>query len=217
VGQSGAGAHIGPGDWGRVYHPAVRLVLASASPRRADLLRAAGLPFVVDPVEIDESPLGGEAPGAYVERLAFAKTRAGIRRNPGSVVLGADTTVVLDGQILAKPDGRDGARKMLEMLSGRTHCVLTGVAVSDGERELGEVVSTQVRFLPLSRAGIEWYLATGEPEGKAGAYAIQGRASRFIDWIEGSYPNVVGLPVATVCQLLDRLAGRPAGAAGSGS
>jgi septum formation protein len=184
----------------------VRLVLASASPRRADLLRAADLPFVVDPVEIDEAPQEGERPEAYVERLAFAKTRAGICRNPGSVVLGADTTLVLDGRILGKPEGQADARNMLQMLSGRTHQVLTGVAVSDGRRELGEVVTTQVRFLPLSETAIDWYVATGEPDGKAGAYGIQGRASRFIDWIEGSYTNVVGLPVATLCQLLDRLA-----------
>jgi septum formation protein len=199
-----------------VYHPVVRLVLASASPRRAALLRAADLPFVVDPVEIDESPLPGERPQDYVERLAFAKSRAGICRNPGSIVLAADTTVVLDARILGKPAGPGEARKMLEMLSGRTHQVLTGVAVSDGERELGEVVATQVRFLPLSGAGIEWYVASGEPEDKAGAYAIQGRASRFIDWIEGSYTNVVGLPVATVCQLLDRLARAAARTPGGG-
>jgi septum formation protein len=193
-----------------VYHPAVRLVLASASPRRADLLRAADLSFEVDPVALDESPLPGEDPGAYVERLAFAKTRAGICRNPGSVVLGADTTVVLEGHLLGKPGNDEDARRMLQMLSGRTHRVLTGVAVSDGAREVAAVVSTQVRFLPLSQAEIDWYVATGEPQGKAGAYAIQGRASRFVDWIEGSYTNVVGLPVATVCQLLDRLARAPA-------
>jgi septum formation protein len=186
------------------------LVLASASPRRADLLEAAGIDFTVAPVDVDESIVTGEPPEAYVRRVALAKVRDGIRRNSGKLILAADTAVVIDAHILGKPDSPDDARSMLKLLAGRVHEVLTGVALADGQREVIEVERTRVRFLMLSDAEIEWYVASGEPDGKAGAYAIQGRASRFIDWIEGSYTNVVGLPVATVHRLLAAIAS-PAG------
>jgi len=188
------------------------LVLASASPRRVHLLEAAGWTFSVAPVDADESVLDGESPEDYVRRVALAKVRSGICRNPGKLILAADTAVVVDGQVLGKPACAADARRMLKLLAGREHVVLTGVALGDGRREAVEVVRTRVRFLMLTEAEIEWYVASGEPEGKAGGYAIQGRASRFIDWIEGSYTNVVGLPVATVHRLLEdwtNPAGRP--------
>ena len=127
------------------------------------------------------------------------------RRKSGSWVLAADTTVVVDGEILAKPADREDAFRMLKRLAGVVHEVLTGVVVRAGDRELAEVVRTRVHLLPLTPDEIAWYVESGEPEGKAGAYAIQERAARFVDWIEGSWSNVVGLPVATVDQMLKRL------------
>ncbi len=180
----------------------VRLILASASPRRADLLTAAGFTFDVHPVEVDESVLPGEKPDAYVLRLALAKGRACAARHPGSVVLAADTSVVVDDRILGKPEDASDAENMLRALSGRTHEVLTGVALCRDGREAAEVVCTSVRFAHLSPAEVRWYVASGEPRDKAGAYAVQGLASRYVDSVEGSYSNVVGLPVATVYRLL---------------
>ena len=184
-----------------------RLILASASPRRAELLAAAGYGFTVQSADVDESEVGGETPEAYVLRVAWAKARtvAKERRESGSVVLAADTTVVANGEMLAKPADESDAIRMLKTLSGAVHAVLTGVVVIGGDRELAEVARTRVRFLPLSPEEILWYVGTGEPMGKAGAYAIQGRAARFVDWIEGSWSNVVGLPVATVAEMLKRL------------
>jgi nucleoside triphosphate pyrophosphatase len=184
-----------------------RLVLASASPRRAELLAAAGYAFAVDPAHVDESERAGESPDAYVLRVARDKARAvaSRRRNPGEVVIGADTTVVADGEILAKPADESDAVRMLQRLAGTIHEVLTGVVLVSGGREQAEVVGTRVRLLPLTPEEIRWYVGTGEPMGKAGAYAIQGRAARFVDWIEGSWSNVVGLPVATVNQMIRRL------------
>lgn len=181
------------------------LILASASLRRAELLRAAGIAFEIVPAEIDERPLNGEAPAAYVERLAREKARAISSRDSEAEVLAADTTVVIDGLILGKPVDDAEAREMLARLSGRTHEVLTGVALIRDGRMVSAVETTRVRFAPMSDADIDWYIASGEPRGKAGAYAIQGLASRFVDWIEGSYSNVVGLPVALVWKLLRRL------------
>ena len=183
------------------------LLLASASPRRADLLRAAGIPFDTCPADVDERSLPGETPRDYVTRLALEKARA-VRRDLGSVVLGADTTVVLDGRVLGKPEHPEEAARMLRSLSGRTHEVLTGVAVKHGGLEFVDVASTRVRFLPLTEEEIAWYVASGEPEGKAGAYAVQGLASRFVERIEGSYSNVVGLPVSLVYQLLRQVGWR---------
>jgi septum formation protein len=183
------------------------LVLASASPRRAELLTAAGYAFVVDPADVDESERTGETPENYVLRVAREKARtvAARRRDPGEIVIGADTTVVARGEILAKPADESDAVRMLEALAGAVHDVLTGVVVISGARERAEVVTTRVRLLPLDLDEIRWYVGTGEPMGKAGAYAIQGKAARFVDWIEGSWSNVVGLPVATVNEMIKRL------------
>jgi len=182
-----------------------RLVLASASPRRAALLREAGWAFEVAPVDLDETLRPGETAQAYVERLAQAKAAAAASKDPEAVVLGADTTVVVQGQVLGKPlDSADAAR-MLRLLSGRTHDVLTGICLRKGLRSLVHVESSRVRIAALSDAEIEWYIGTGEPFDKAGGYAVQGLASRFIEAVEGSYSNVVGLPVASVNSLLKQL------------
>lgn len=181
---------------------AVRLLLASASPRRADLLAAAGFAFDVQPVEVDETPRVGEEPDEYVRRLAVEKAEAANCRASGSPVIGADTTVVLDGRILGKPIDEREAAEMLQFLSGRVHEVLTGVAVVYGGRRASFVDRTRVHFLHLSEADRRWYLASGEWRDKAGAYAVQGRAARFIPRLEGSYTNVVGLPVAALDRLL---------------
>jgi septum formation protein len=185
----------------------VQLILASQSPRRAELLAAAGFDFDVAPVTIDEGPLSSESPSAHARRLALAKAREAARRNSGIPVLGADTIVVVEARILGKPRDDREAAWMLQMLSGRDHDVLTGVAVCFGDRERAEVVSTRVRFLHMTADEIAWYVASGEPRDKAGAYGIQGLASRFVDRIEGSYSNVVGLPVATVYTMLRQVGG----------
>ncbi|HSL21602.1 MAG TPA: Maf family protein [Vicinamibacterales bacterium] len=179
-----------------------RILLASASPRRADLLRAAGIPFEIVTSGIDEAQNEGEPPEAYVVRVARDKAEAALRRKSGNPVLAADTVVVYEGIVLGKPADPGEARAMLERLSGRAHDVLTGVALRVNAREWTAVERTRVHFLPISADEIEWYVASEEPLDKAGAYAIQGLASRFVDRIEGSYSNVVGLPVATVYSLL---------------
>jgi septum formation protein len=181
-----------------------RLVLASASPRRSELLTSAGFRFSVEVADVDESPLAGENPEAYVLRVARQKAHvvADRCRETGGIVLAADTTVAVDGEILAKPEDDLDAIRMLELLSGRVHDVFTGLVVRRREQERHEVVGTRVRLLPINMDEILWYVSSGEPMGKAGAYGIQGRAARFIDWIEGSWSNVVGLPVATVYKLL---------------
>lgn len=183
------------------------LVLASASPRRSELLTTAGFRFSVDAADVDESPLPGENPERYVLRVARDKAQAvaARRRDSGELVLAADTTVAVDGEILAKPDNELDAVRMLRLLAGRVHDVFTGVVLMGAGRELSEVVPTRVRLLPLTMDEIHWYVRSGEPMGKAGAYGIQGRAARFVDWIEGSWSNVVGLPVATVYRLLKDL------------
>jgi len=185
----------------------VSLILASASPRRAELLDTAGFTFTVQTADVDESTLPGEAADSYVLRVARAKAEAVARRmrTAGHLVLGADTTVVASGAILGKPEGRADAIRMLTILSGAVHEVYTGVVMIGDTGRLEDVVRTRVRLLPIAADDIQWYVDTGEPQGKAGAYAIQGRASRFIDWIEGSWSNVVGLPVATVHQMLKRM------------
>ncbi len=180
------------------------IVLASASPRRQELLRNAGIPFTVQPAEIDETPLAGEAPRDCAERLAQEKALVVSRGRPQEFVLGADTIVVVDDVILGKPrDARDAAH-MLRLLSGRTHAVITGVCVvgpGAGKTETSSE-NTLVTFCELSDDEIRAYIATGEPMDKAGAYAIQGVASRWIPRIEGDYSNVVGLPVARVYGML---------------
>jgi septum formation protein len=179
------------------------LILASASLRRAELLTQAGFDFEIDPPDVDETVFPGELPGAYVARVARDKARAVAARHAAdAVILAADTTVVVAGEILAKPlDAADAAR-MLGLLSGAVHDVLTGVVLRRDTAESVEVVRTRVHFIDLTEEDIAWYVATGEADGKAGAYGIQGRAARFVDWIEGSWSNVVGLPVATVARLL---------------
>lgn len=179
-----------------------RIVLASASLRRAELLTAAAIEFEVMPAHLDESTRPGEMPDAYVRRIAEAKARAIGERVGDRLVLAADTTVVVDDVILGKPADDEDARRMLRLLSGRVHAVITGVTVLCDSRVVTSVESTQVEFAPLSDAEIAWYVASGEPRDKAGAYAIQGGASRFVTRISGSYSNVVGLPIALVYDML---------------
>ncbi len=202
------------------------LVLASASPRRHDLLTSAGISFAVQPANVDETPLAGESPRDCAERLAKEKALAVLRNRPQDVVLGADTIVVVDETILGKPTNAEDAARMLHMLSGRAHEVITGVClVSRGIRAQGSGVSeaathphqdlrtenrelksasetTLVTMTEISDQEIRDYVATGEPMDKAGAYAIQGIASRWIPRIEGDYSNVVGLPIALVYRML---------------
>jgi septum formation protein len=179
------------------------LVLASASPRRAELLTQAGFEFVVDAADVDEQVHPGESPDAYVARVALDKARTVAARHPAdAVILAADTTVVAGGEILGKPVDNADAARMLSLLSGRVHDVLTAVTIRHREVERAEVTRTRVHFIELTPEAIAWYVGTGEADGKAGAYGIQGRAARFVDWIEGSWSNVVGLPVATVAKLL---------------
>jgi len=173
------------------------LVLASKSPRRAEILRLAGIPFTVRATEVDEAPLEAERPGPYVRRLAHAKALA-IEASPGEIVLAADTTVVVAGDFLAKPADAGDARHMLRHLSGRRHEVLTGVCIRRGNEVLCDHASTGVWFAPLTDAEIDEYVASGEPMDKAGAYAIQGLASKFVERIDGCYFNVMGLPIAMV-------------------
>lgn len=182
------------------------LVLASASPRRAEILRAVGWPFEVSKGEVDESMRGGEDAVAYVQRLARAKAGRVASSRLFGLVLGADTVVVADGEVLGKPRDDEDARRMLRLLGGRWHEVLTGVALARAESGRFAVgfERTRVRFAELSEREIEEYVRTGEPADKAGAYAIQGRAALFIEAIEGDYWNVVGLPVRLVYTLARR-------------
>jgi septum formation protein len=180
----------------------VRLVLASASPRRRELLAAAGFEFDVAIADVSEARIAGEAAEVYVERIARAKAEGVASNYPARPVLGADTAVVVEGDVLGKPIDAADASQMLRRLSGRAHDVLTGLALVWNGRVHAAVERTSVQMSVLSDADIAAYVASGEPADKAGAYAIQGLASRFIPRIEGSYSNVVGLPVATVLRLL---------------
>lgn len=185
----------------------MRLILASASPRRAELLASSGFEFTVRPAHVDERHYPDESPEDYVVRVARHKADAlgdECRRN-GSAVVAADTVVVVRGEILGKPADRLDTLRMLTLLSGAVHEVFTGVVVTTADQELATAVCTRVSFVPLTIDEINWYIETGEPEGKAGAYAIQGHAARFIDRIEGSWSNVVGLPISTVYQMLKRV------------
>jgi septum formation protein len=179
----------------------MKLILASASPRRSALLAAAGYTFEVRAADVDETPLPDESGAALVARLSALKAQA-VPCAADEVVLAADTTVVCDREILNKPEDAAEATRMLRRLAGRAHEVYTGVTVRDGDGEETVVVRTRVEFVPLTEAQIAWYVASGEPLGKAGAYGIQGLASRFVDRVDGSYPNVVGLPIADVAKLL---------------
>jgi septum formation protein len=177
------------------------LILASQSPRRRELLERAGIPFRVSVAGVPEYPATGESGRDYVRRLSREKAFA----VEGELVLGADTVVVVDGDILEKPTDSDDARRMLERLSGRPHEVFTGVCLRSGARMEQEVCETQVYFSDLTAAEIDAYIASGEPMDKAGAYGIQGLASKFVHRIEGDYLNVVGLPVALVYSMLKRV------------
>lgn len=184
----------------------VDLILASASPRRAELLANAGFTYLVDPADVDETWRDAEDAAAYVTRVARAKAAAVVPRHAATaVILAADTTVVVDGEVLGKPEDAADATRMLSRLAGRTHDVLTAVVIRRAQAEHMEVVATRVSFLELTADDIAWYVRTGEPEGKAGAYGIQGRAARFIDRIDGSWSNVVGLPISTVWRMVRAL------------
>jgi septum formation protein len=186
----------------------MRLILASASTRRAEILHDAGLSFAVLSSAVDETPIPGESPADLVQRLAQAKADLVSARAVGpAIIIAADTEVVLDGHVLGKPRTSDDARKMLLKLSGRTHSVLTGVALirlPDAERR-SFVETTHVHFTAIPEEEITRYLASGEPFDKAGSYAIQGRAGRWVPHIEGCYFNIVGLPLARLCQSLTEL------------
>jgi len=211
----------------------VRLILASASPRRAELLRSAGYDFEIHAVDIDERSKPGESPAEYVDRLAKEKSSlaldelsrkgpakagphvldpqdasdvaSGFSRTGDVMALGADTAVVVGEAILGKPHDAEDAARMLRRLSGRSHQVMTGVCLQTTQRSVSHVEISSVTFAPLTEDQIAWYVASGEGADKAGGYAIQGLASRFIPRIEGSYSNVVGLPIAVVSDLLSRL------------
>lgn len=179
------------------------LILASASPRRADLLREAGFDVEVQPANINEDVISGEPPEVYVRRVAEAKGRAISEGAPGRYVLAADTAVVVDGQILGKPASPEDAGQMLRALSGRSHLVISGVCLMKEGQAVAEteVAVTVVEFAELTPAEVEWYVASGESMDKAGGYGIQGLASRFVTRIDGSYSNVVGLPIAVVYRM----------------
>ena len=182
------------------------LILASSSPRRAELLQAAGISFRVQAANVDEAVQTGERSIDYVIRLAREKASVVAELcQESAVVLGADTIVVIENELIGKPADEDDARRMLRMLSGKWHEVLTGVALIAPREARTDAATTRVKFAPLSDDEIEWYVESGEPSDKAGAYAIQGLASRFVERIEGSYSNVVGLPVETVWRLLKEM------------
>lgn len=183
----------------------MRVILASQSPRRRELLTLVGIAHEVQPADIDETPWPGEAPVPHTERLARAKAHVIATREPGALVIAADTIVVVDGDILGKPADVAEARAMLRRLSGRTHEVCTAIAVSEGERTESEVVRVPVRFRALDDDTIARYVATGEPMDKAGAYGIQGYGATIVEHIEGDYFAVMGLSLVTVVRLAARL------------
>ncbi len=188
------------GEW--LKSKRMPLILASASPRRSELLSNAAIAFTVDPAHVREEPFPNESPLQYAQRLASDKAQAVFARRPDDVVLGADTVVVVDEHLLEKPANADDATRMLRLLSGRTHQVITGVSAIARGFELTQAEITQVVFSPLSDDEIAAYVGTGEPMDKAGAYGIQGVASRWIGRVEGCYFNVVGLPIARVYRML---------------
>lgn len=178
------------------------IVLASASPRRQELLKNAGIEFIVRPADIPEVPLPGESPRAFGERMALEKATTVRDSVPNSVILAADTVVAVENEILSKPEDAADAARMLRRLSGRNHLVITAVCLLSESMEDVRAETTTVHFAAMSEHDIAEYVATGEPMDKAGAYAIQGRASRWISKIEGDYYNVVGLPVDLVWRML---------------
>jgi septum formation protein len=183
-------------------HLCEKLILASGSPRRTEILERAGWPHEVIVAGIDETVRPAEDPAVYVQRLARSKAEAVAQRLEEGLVLGADTTVVIDGQILGQPLDEADARRMLELLNARWHEVLTGVAlVRVGGESRVDYETTRVRFAEMSRSEIDWYVSTGEASGKAGAYGIQGKAALFIEEIQGDYFNIMGLPIRLVYEL----------------
>ncbi len=184
--------------------PQERIILASKSPRRAEILNAVGWDFECRAANIDETRRDSEDAIRYVERLAREKAGTIAKEYPESLVLGADTVVVVDGEILGQPGDDDNARRMLTLLSAKWHEVLTGVALVRGSESVVDHQITRVRFSELSEKEVDWYVATGEPHDKAGAYAIQGQGGVFIEEIEGDYFNIVGLPIRLVYQMLKR-------------
>ena len=181
-----------------------KLILASKSPRRSELLRAAGWSFEAVPADIDETLRDNETPANYVKRLAVEKAQAVAARVSTGLILGADTTVVIDGHVLGQPTDDEDARRMLKLLNGTWHEVLTGVALvraGQAGNAVSDYETTRVKFSQISDEEIDWYVSTGEPRGKAGAYGIQGRASIFIEEIQGDYFNIVGLPLRLVYKL----------------
>jgi nucleoside triphosphate pyrophosphatase len=183
-------------------HLREKLILASGSPRRKELLTAAGWEFEAISAGIDESVRSGEDPATYVQRLALSKAEAVAAKLKHGLVLGADTTVVVDGQILGQPVDDADAKRMLQLLNGKWHEVLTGLAlVRVGGESRVEFETTRVRFAEMSECEVDWYISTGEARGKAGAYGIQGAAGLFIEQIEGDYFNIVGLPIRLVYEL----------------
>lgn len=188
-----------------------KIILASGSPRRAEVLASVGWEFVKHVADIDESERRGESPEDYVVRLAREKAEAVAGGYPGEIVLGADTTVVIDQQIIAKPVDLDDARRMLRMLAGKWHEVLTGIAVVKNGETRSEIQSTRVKFAPMSPDEINFLAERGDPLDKAGAYAVQAQAALFIEGIEGDYWNVVGLPISLVYELIMKKPGVEAG------
>lgn len=182
-----------------------RVILASQSPRRRELLRLIGIAHEVAPADLDESALPEEAPAAHAERLAREKALTIARRSPDAVTIGADTIVVIDGQILGKPRDREDARRMLALLSGRTHTVYTAVAVARGEELVSSVEDVAVTFRPLDAKDILAYIDTGEPLDKAGAYGIQGFGATIVERIDGDYFAVMGLAIVRLVRLLERV------------
>ena len=180
------------------------LLLASSSPRRSQILEMIGWPFEVGAVEVDETLRDDESPRQYVSRLAAAKAKASGDIHSHRPIVAADTTVVVDEHILAKPADAEDARRMLRLLQGRWHQVLTGVGLLSESGLEVDVEMTEVRFAPMSKAEIDWYVETREPMDKAGAYAIQGKGARFIEGIKGDYFNVMGLPVRLLYDLVRR-------------
>lgn len=180
------------------------LVLASKSPRRREILREAGIPFTVRAAEAPEVRREGEGAEEYVRRLAREKAHA-VPAADGEIILAADTVVVVDGEVLEKPAGAEDASRMLRRLSGRRHAVLTGICLKKGDVTISDCATTLVAFAPLSEEEIAAYVSSGEPVDKAGAYGIQGLASKFVEGLEGCYFNVVGLPVALVYKHLRRM------------
>lgn len=178
------------------------IVLASGSPRRSEILNSVGWRFTKDVPDVDESVIDGESADEYVVRLAKEKAKVVSERHPKKLVLGADTTVVIDAEIIGKPEDEDDARRMLRMLSGSWHDVLTGVAVVEGGDVRSGLEKTSVKFAKMSPAEIEFLVTEGKPLDKAGAYAVQAQAALFIERIEGDYWNVVGLPVQLVYRLV---------------